>query len=53
MCTSLMGGLDHKIADITQRVAVAFTARSPIERLKDAEAVPWLERPAGVQRPER
>jgi predicted dithiol-disulfide oxidoreductase (DUF899 family) len=38
MCTSLMGGLDHKIADITQRVAVAFTARSPIERLKDAKA---------------
>jgi len=37
MCTSLMGGLDHKIADIRQRVAVAFTARSPIERLIDAK----------------
>lgn len=33
MCTSMMGGLDHKIADIRQRVAIAFTARSPIERL--------------------
>jgi predicted dithiol-disulfide oxidoreductase (DUF899 family) len=38
MCTSLMGGLDHKIADIRQRVAIAFTARSPIERLIDAKA---------------
>ena len=37
MCTSLMGGLDHKIADIRQRAAVAFTARSPIERLADAK----------------
>ncbi|MEO7370971.1 MAG: DUF899 family protein [Ilumatobacteraceae bacterium] len=33
MCTSLMGGLDHKIADIRRRVAIAFTARSPIDRL--------------------
>src|SRR4029077_12907951 len=33
MCTSFMGGLDHKIADISQRVAVAFVARSPIDRL--------------------
>lgn len=38
MCTSLMGGLDHKIADIRQRVAIAFTARSPIERLIEAKA---------------
>jgi len=38
MCTSLMGGLDHKIADIRQRVAIAFTARAPIERLIDAKA---------------
>ena len=37
MCTSLMGGFDHKIADIRQRVAVAFTARSPIDRLIDAK----------------
>ncbi len=37
MCTSLMGGLDHKIADIRQRVAIAFTARSPIERLVAAK----------------
>jgi predicted dithiol-disulfide oxidoreductase (DUF899 family) len=39
MCTSLMGGFDHKIADIRQRVAIAFTARSPIERLKDEKAL--------------
>lgn len=37
MCTSYMGGLDHKIADIRRRVAVAFTARSPIDRLVDAK----------------
>ena len=46
MCTSLMGGLDHKIADIRQRVAVAFTARSPIERLIDAKnARGWTDLP--------
>ena len=33
MCTSLMAALDHKIADLEQRVAIAFIARSPIERL--------------------
>jgi predicted dithiol-disulfide oxidoreductase (DUF899 family) len=38
MCTSLMGSLDHKIADISQRVAIAFTARSPIGRLIEAKA---------------
>jgi predicted dithiol-disulfide oxidoreductase (DUF899 family) len=38
MCTSFMGGLDHKIADIRQRVAIAFTARSPIDRLIAAKA---------------
>ena len=37
MCTSLMGGIDHKIDDIRQRVAIAFTARSPIDRLIDAK----------------
>jgi predicted dithiol-disulfide oxidoreductase (DUF899 family) len=37
MCTSFMGGFDHKIADIRQRVAIAFTARSPIARLADAK----------------
>jgi predicted dithiol-disulfide oxidoreductase (DUF899 family) len=46
MCTSLMGGLDHKIADIRQRVAIAFTARSPIERLVDAKrARGWTDLP--------
>ena len=46
MCTSLMGGLDHKIADIRQRVAIAFTARSPIERLIDAkQARGWTDLP--------
>ena len=46
MCTSLMGGLDHKIADIRQRVAIAFTARSPIERLVAAKAARgWRDLP--------
>ena len=46
MCTSLMGGLDHKIADIRQRVAIAFTARSPIERLIEAKrARGWTDLP--------
>ncbi len=46
MCTSLMGGLDHKIADIRQRVAIAFTARSPIERLIEAKAARgWRDLP--------
>jgi predicted dithiol-disulfide oxidoreductase (DUF899 family) len=46
MCTSLMGGFDHKIADIRQRVAIAFTARSPIDRLIDAKkARGWTDLP--------
>jgi predicted dithiol-disulfide oxidoreductase (DUF899 family) len=46
MCTSLMGAIDHKIADIRQRVAIAFTARSPIERLIAAkQARGWSELP--------
>jgi predicted dithiol-disulfide oxidoreductase (DUF899 family) len=46
MCTSFMGGFDHKIDDIRQRVAIAFTARSPIERLVDAKkARGWTNLP--------
>jgi predicted dithiol-disulfide oxidoreductase (DUF899 family) len=46
MCTSLMGAFDHKIADIRQRVAIAFTARSPIERLIEAKrARGWRDLP--------
>lgn len=46
MCTSLMGGFDHKIADIRQRVAIAFTARSSIDRLIDAKkARGWTDLP--------
>jgi predicted dithiol-disulfide oxidoreductase (DUF899 family) len=46
MCTSFMGSLDHKIADIRQRVAIAFTARSPIDRLIDAKkARGWTDLP--------
>jgi predicted dithiol-disulfide oxidoreductase (DUF899 family) len=46
MCTSLMSGVDHKIADIRQRVAIAFTARSPIERLIEAKAARgWRDLP--------
>ncbi len=46
MCTSLMGGFDHKIADIRQRVAIAFIARSPIDRLVEAKAARgWRDLP--------
>lgn len=46
MCTSMMGGLDHKIADIRQRIAIAFTARSPVERLIAAkQARGWTALP--------
>jgi predicted dithiol-disulfide oxidoreductase (DUF899 family) len=46
MCTSMMGALDHKIADIRQRVAIAFTARSPIDRLIEAKAARgWSDLP--------
>jgi predicted dithiol-disulfide oxidoreductase (DUF899 family) len=46
MCTSLMGSLDHKIDDIGQRAAIAFTARSPIQRLIDAKkARGWTDLP--------
>ncbi|WP_180897479.1 DUF899 family protein [Martelella soudanensis] len=34
MCTSMVGTWEGKIEDIRQRVAVAVTARSPIERLE-------------------
>jgi predicted dithiol-disulfide oxidoreductase (DUF899 family) len=46
MCTSMMGGFEHKIVDIRQRVALAFTARSPIERLIEAKrARGWVNMP--------
>jgi predicted dithiol-disulfide oxidoreductase (DUF899 family) len=46
MCTSMMGSLDHKINDIRQQVAVAFTARSPIDRMIAAkQARGWKDLP--------
>jgi predicted dithiol-disulfide oxidoreductase (DUF899 family) len=46
MCTSHMAGFEHKIEDIRQRVAIAFIARSPIERLVDAKrARGWTHLP--------
>jgi predicted dithiol-disulfide oxidoreductase (DUF899 family) len=33
MCTSFMASLDHKTDDLEQRAALAFVARSPIDRL--------------------
>src|SRR5882724_4460869 len=37
MCTSFMATWEGKIPDIEQRVALAFVARSPIERLIEAK----------------
>lgn len=46
MCTSWMGGFATKVADIQQRVALAFTARSPIEKLTAAKrARGWTDLP--------
>jgi predicted dithiol-disulfide oxidoreductase (DUF899 family) len=46
MCTSFMAGFDHKIGDIRQRVGIAFTARSPIDRLVAAKrAQGWAHVP--------
>src|SRR4051794_26976565 len=46
MCTSFMGGFDHKINDIGQRVAIAFTARSSIDRMIEAKrARGWQHMP--------
>ncbi len=38
MCTSLMGSFESKVPDFEQRIALAFVARSPIERLIAAKA---------------
>ncbi|HET9069548.1 MAG TPA: DUF899 family protein [Amaricoccus sp.] len=46
MCTSFMGSFASKIADIRQRAAIAFSARSPIERLIEAKrARGWTDLP--------
>jgi predicted dithiol-disulfide oxidoreductase (DUF899 family) len=37
MCTSFMAALDNKVDDIEQRIALAFIARSPIDRLVAAK----------------
>jgi predicted dithiol-disulfide oxidoreductase (DUF899 family) len=46
MCTSLMAAFESKIPDISQRIALAFVARSPIERLVAAkQARGWSSMP--------
>lgn len=37
MCTSFMGSFAGKVADVQQRVGLAFTARAPIDRLVAAK----------------
>ena len=37
MCTSFIASFESKVPDIEQRVALAFVARSPIERLIEAK----------------
>ena len=37
MCTSFMGSFEQKVADFEQKAALAFVARSPIERLVAAK----------------
>jgi predicted dithiol-disulfide oxidoreductase (DUF899 family) len=46
MCTSFMGSFEGKIPDVRQRIALAFVARSPIERLVEAKrARGWTQLP--------
>ena len=46
MCTSFIGSFATKIADVRQRIAIAFVARSPIERLVEAKrARGWTDIP--------
>jgi predicted dithiol-disulfide oxidoreductase (DUF899 family) len=46
MCTSMMSSIDHKIANLRRRVGIAFTARSPIDRLLEAKrAQGWTDLP--------
>ncbi len=53
MCTSFMGGFDHKIADIEQRVALAFIARSSIDRLPRRQGRARLDQSPCIQRHQR
>ncbi len=46
MCTSWMASLSNKVADVQQRVALAFTARAPIDRLvAAAKERGWTDMP--------
>ena len=46
MCTSFIGSFASKIADIRQKIAIAFVARSPIGRLVEAKrARGWTQLP--------
>jgi predicted dithiol-disulfide oxidoreductase (DUF899 family) len=46
MCTSFMGSIEGKVADFRQRIALAFVARSPIERLVEGKkARGWTQLP--------
>jgi predicted dithiol-disulfide oxidoreductase (DUF899 family) len=46
MCTSYMGSFEGKIPDFQQRIALAFVARSPIERLVEfKQARGWSQMP--------
>ena len=53
MCTSFMAGFEEKVADVGQRVALAFVARSPIGRLVEAKAARGWRVDAGLLRSER
>ena len=54
MCTSLMGSFESKVPDFEQRIALAFVARSPIERLVAARADRgWRQNPGLFRRRRR
>ena len=43
MCTSLMSSLSGKIANLRQRIGIAFTARSPIEQITEQKKAQGLD----------
>ena len=50
MCTSFMSTWEAKLPDIEQRIAFAFVARSPIERLIEAKKARGWNSPQGLFR---
>ena len=53
MCTAMLTSWEGTARNLRERVALAVTARSPIERLLDFKKRTWLAEPADLLRQER